>query len=153
MSNSTDLFNTLDQIFAEQHLSQTRRALSKKGSSAPTKDIEVALAVLLVDLASCDQTFNPAEYQIISKGLRRLFGASKEQVTALVNQANQIISSMRSTQTFLDSVKESLSREDKLIVMELIEEIIQADGKVDDFEIYLREKFRDALGLTQNSAE
>ena len=150
MINDKDLFNTLDQMFSDQHLKHSRSMLKKKGAESPKKDLEVALAVLLVDLASCDQVFNPKEYNVISLGLRRLFGCTKEQVTALVNQATQIISGLRGTQQFAEVLRDSLSAEDKQIILEIIDEIILADGKEDGFEIFLREKFKSVLGISNS---
>jgi uncharacterized tellurite resistance protein B-like protein len=147
MSNN-DIFNTLDQIFSEKQLSHSRKQLKNKNTTgAPSKDLEVALAVLLVDLACCDQTFNPKEYAVISNGLRRLFGSNNEQVSLLVNQAKGILADLRGTQQFADKIKKELSHEDKLIVLEIINEVIAADGQEDGFEVYLREKFKTLLGV------
>ena len=112
----------------------------KKGKSGNQKDLELALAILLVELASCDQNFDMPEYHIISLGLYRLFGTGKDQVTALVNQAQGILANLRGTSKFANLLKDNLSEEQRKAIMEVIDDVITADGKVDGYETYFRHK-------------
>ena len=146
-SQGAPLLQTLGKIFANVETVDTHKLHNPKHKKINKKELELALTVLLVDLASCDEKFQPEEYNMIANGLRRLFGTSREQVQALVNQATQVLRNLRGTSQFATLLKESLSEEQKLAIMEIVEDIINADGVVEGFEIYLRHKLTDLLGL------
>lgn len=116
-----------------------------KGKLKNKKDLELALTVLLVELASCDQNFDMPEYHIISLGLYRMFGTSKDQVTALVNQAQTVLGNLRGTSRFAGLLKESLPEEERKAILEIIDDLIMADGQVDGYETYLRHKLAGLL--------
>jgi uncharacterized tellurite resistance protein B-like protein len=151
MENNTDDFlrNAIQGIFSKN--SETTEAkkkfVPKDPNGASQKDLEVALTVLLVDLASCDQNFDPQEYHIITNGLRRLFGTTKSEVTALVNQANVTLQQLRGVGRFATLLKDNLEHEQKQAIMEVIEEVISADNEEDGFETYLRNKLAGMLGM------
>ena len=141
------VFNTIQGIFAEHNLELSKSSGGIKGKQVPKRDLEIALAVLLVDIASADQHFDPAEYNVITNGLRRLFGTSKDQVKALVNQAQVQLSGLRGTNRFADLLRENLSVDEKAAVLDVIEEVIGADGREDGFETYLRQRLVETLGI------
>lgn len=144
-AQKSTLTDTIDSIFNDQASSHFKSRPSIGGVS--NRELEVALTVVLVDLASCDQNFEPREYQVISSGLKRMFGTSKSEVQALVNQANMVLANLRGTNHFAKMLRDGLSIEQKKAVLETIDEIIHIDGQEDGFEIYLRNKFSRLLGL------
>ena len=142
-----DIFNNNDKILERQGGARKTR------SSIPKTDLELALTVLLVDLAGCDQNFDAQEYNIIQNGLRRVFGTTKSEVTALINQANLTLKNLRGTGRFAGLLKDSLDQNHREVIMEVIEDVISADGVEDGFETYLRHKFADLLGVTVKQPE
>lgn len=141
------IFNNNDKIIERQIGTVKSRPV------VPRKDMELALTVLLVDLAGCDQNFDMQEYNIIQNGLRRVFGTNKTEVTALVNQANQTLKNLRGAGRFAGLLKDSLDQAEREVIMEVIEDVISADGVEDGFETYLRHKFADLLGVQLKQAE
>ena len=103
--------------------------------------------MLLVELAGSDQNFDAREYNVISNGLRRIFGTTKDEVAALINQATLNLAHLRGTGRFATLLKDNMTLEERQVVMEVIEEVIAADGVEDGFETYLRHKFSDLLGV------
>ncbi len=141
------LSHTIDSIFQNQGVKQFSRKSAKTACRAKKKDLELALTVLLVDLACCDQNFDQQEYQIIISGLQRIFGTGKHEIQALVNQANIALANLRGVGRFAGLLNESLSDEQKQQVMDIIDEIIHIDGEVDGFEVYLHHKLATMLGM------
>ncbi len=143
------LHSTVQDIFLNNDRLLEKQMPNRRGgkSALPKKDLEVALSVLLVELAGCDQNFDIQEYNIIQNGLRRVFGTSKAEVTALINQANQTLKNLRGTSRFAGMLKENLDPAQRQVIMEVIEDVISADGVEDGFETYLRHKFADLLGV------
>jgi uncharacterized tellurite resistance protein B-like protein len=142
-----DIFQNNEKLLPKEHRS------NKLSAKTPKKDLELAMTVLLVDLAACDQHFDIQEYNIIQNGLRRVFGTSKAEVTALINQANQTLKNLRGSGRFASMLKENLDQTQRAAVMEVIEDVISADGVEDGFEIYLRHKFADLLGIPLKQPE
>lgn len=149
-SNKSNMLigQTLEQIFSK-HDKPKKQSSKYANPLVSQRDLEVAFTVLLVDLASCDQNFDQNEYQIITTGLMRVFGTTKDQVQSLVNQASMVISNMRGTNRFAEQLKENLDVETRQKILEVIDEIIHSDGVEDGFETYLRAKFLDLLGLSE----
>lgn len=141
----------IHKLLVEQNLAldAAERKQNKKITKVPVADLELAVTVLLVDLASVDQNFDQAEYNIIIHGLMRMFGTAKHQGSALINQAQNVLRSMRGVKRFGEQIKENLSQSERQSVMEIIDDIIKADGVVDDYEIFLRHKFQKLLGLDE----
>ena len=145
-SDNAILSNTIGNIFNKQKQLHTTGGKHNKGKRNE-KELELSLAVLLVDLASCDQDFDPAEYQVISSGLRRMFGTSKMQLPSLVNQAKSALANLRGVSQYASKLKEELDEDEKKAVIDIIEDLIMADGKEDGYETYMRAKFMDLLGV------
>ena len=147
MADNYLIDQTIDRIFVRSetfapHLPELNRSKRR----AKQKELELALTVILVDLASSDENFEQREYQAISIGLRRLFGDSKD-LKMLVNRAQLALSNLRGTQSFADLLRENLSEDDRKIVAEIIEDVIRADGVEDGFEQYLRLKYAKLLDI------
>ncbi len=141
------IVSTLDKIFDKNDQLTKDKMKFQEKIGVSVQELELALTVLLVDLASCDQNFDQDEYQIISQGLMRVFGTSKEGISKLVNQANLVIANLRGTTKFAELLRDNLDSEKKSVVMEVIDEIIAADGVEDGFETYLRSKLCGILGI------
>lgn len=149
------LADAIQNIFAESgNPLQPKGAAPRKRFQAKgvnKRDLELAMTVLLVDLASADQEFDQQEYTVIMNGLIRIFGTSKTEVSSLVNQAKTALSNLRGVGRFADLLKENLSPEEKKHVMDVIDEVINIDGEVCDFEVYLQHKFAGLLGIELNT--
>ncbi|MCB0353306.1 MAG: TerB family tellurite resistance protein [Bdellovibrionales bacterium] len=142
------LNQTIQSIFQNHKNSlqgQSAQSLKKRGLDP--KELELAVTVLLVDLASADQEFDPSEYHVIQNGLMRLFGTGKHEVTQLIHQAKSTLANLRGVSRFGELLNRNLDHEQKIAVMEVIEEVIQADGQEDGYETYLRHKFAGMLGI------
>lgn len=149
--NQSAIFNAFNQIF-EQNRQLLKQSSHKPNlNKVPNRDIELAVIVILVDLASSDSNFDSREFMTICIGMQRLFGISQSDVTKLISQANQILAGMRGVDKFATLLKETLDEEKREQVLEVIKNVIAADGKVDDMEVYLQHKFQSLLGLDKKA--
>jgi uncharacterized tellurite resistance protein B-like protein len=119
----------------------------KERARVERRDLELAVTVLLVDLAAADQNFQPREYQLMANALKSIFGTPRHEVQNMVNQANTILRNLRGTSYYAKMLKENLDDKAKKALMEIIDEIIMADGTEDGMEIYLRQKMAMSLGV------
>jgi len=149
MSNKTKglpadtISSFLDGLEAKE--SSSKR--TEKSAGPSRRDLEVALTVLLVDLAGSDQSFEQKEYYIIQNGLKRMFGTAKDEVKGLVNQAMLVLANLRGTSQFAKLLSENLEVQQKVALLEVIDGLIDSDGKEDGFEVYLRNKYAKLLGI------
>lgn len=145
MSDSRYFNETLKKILPD-NFSPLSGAL--KNISVPKSELEVALAVLLVELASCDQNFEPREYQVISEALQKLFASTPQEVSALVHRAQLVLSNLRGTWHFAEILREELSEAQRKEILGVMDNLVAADQVEDGFEIYLKNKFRTLLGFS-----
>lgn len=109
--------------------------------------LELALSVLLVELASSDEGFAQKEYQVIVLALHRVFGVARDRAQRLVNEAVTILKNLRGTAEYALLLREHLSSEELSLVARCMDDVIEADGVQDGFELYHRRRFRELLGL------
>lgn len=139
--------NTFEKILASGDPSQPIKTETKETSSIRKDELELAATVILVDIACSDGHFDPPEYEVISDGLRRLFGTTKDRVKSLVNQSQQILGGLRGTSAYIAKIRDNMSESDREAVFAVVEDLSAADGEEDPFEIYLKNKLKAALGL------
>lgn len=149
------LGSTVDTIFANTAQNQfeyKRNPGKKKGKqSISQKQLELAMTILLVELASCDQNFEPREYNLIASGLMRVFGTPRTEISALVNRAKLTLENFSGTTRFAELLKNNLDENIRAQIMDVINDVIMADGIEDGFEIFLRQKFARILDVTMTS--
>ena len=102
--------------------------------------IELAVAVLLVDLAMIDQEFDSREYKYISATFKELYGLQDEDIANLIKQSKNYLAQMRGTSTFASYLKDNVPEEQRVQIGKAISGIIKVDGVEDGFEIYFKNK-------------
>jgi uncharacterized tellurite resistance protein B-like protein len=127
-------------------LLQRFRALLGIPADQPSADADVALAaaVLLVFAARLDGAFEPSERDVIRAALVRRFALSPRQVEPLIEEADRRAAESRELYTVTRDIRDSLSPEERIGVIEMLWEVAFADGAVHDYEANL---VRRAAGL------
>jgi uncharacterized tellurite resistance protein B-like protein len=136
-SISTD--SLLDQMKALQNPKATR--------SARPIDVQLATAMILVEVASSDHMIDRFEKSVIHNGLKSIFRISDENAAGLLAKARSALSSMRSSSSEASMLKDHLDSATKRAVANTIDTLIRCNGVVDTMEVYLRQRFRALLGL------
>ncbi|MBX7137761.1 MAG: TerB family tellurite resistance protein [Oligoflexia bacterium] len=159
MSDNTFQSNTILNDTIRNMFSKNSKALGidpcfkgkLKRAGVKKSDLELALAVMLVDLASCDEHFDQREFECIVGGMYRMFGTPRTEVTALINQAKLEMTNLRGPSKFVELLRDNLDLKQRNMILEIVDETIAADNVQDGFEIYLRDKFAQMLGLAEKS--
>lgn len=118
-----------------------------KKNASTQQQLEVALAVLLVELASSDEGFAQKEYMVITMALHRVFGTPRDRAQRQINEAVTILKNLRSTSEYALRLREQLNSDELKLVARCIDDVMDADGVQDGFEIYHRRRFRELLGI------
>ena len=123
--------------------------LKPKGPLRGKDEIALAAAVVLIEIASSDHVVDKFERTVIINGLKSLFRVSDENANGLMNRAKAQLSSMRGSSSAAEVLRDSLDMASKRAIAQVIDNLIRCNGVVDGIEVYLRKRFRDILGLSE----
>lgn len=96
--------------------------------------IQLAVAVLLVEMAHADKFFEPLERKLIHDQLRQKFSLSREAAEELIEAAEAARHESFDLHQFTRLINDHFSRDEKLEVMETLWRIVYADGELDKYE-------------------
>lgn len=158
MSNKEDfqgLSNAVHHMLSrnEQMLHKAARARTKGKKEPSKRDLAFALTLILVELASADHNFAVEERTTIVNGIQRVFGTPAREVNDLIEQAEAKLSNFRGTDDVAVLLRDHLSSEERQQILEVINQVIDADGVQDGFEIYHRMRIQQLLGLNEKGEE
>ena len=130
-------------------IDSVKHLLSGEGSS-PYSDssIQLALTVMLVDVALVDNDFDDDEYRAIHHVLRAKLGIDSPEAHELISEAREVVKQsteeVESFSTFLLSRLNETEREK--LVIDLVE-LMGTDGVIHPFEVDLKLRYEKLLGL------
>ena len=106
----------------------------KSSARGGTDEVQLAAAALLIEAAHIDDHVDPRERAVTDRILERRFKLSPAAARQLVVAAEQ--ASERSTQLFRFAriINDRFSLEQRIELMEMLWEVVQADGTVDALE-------------------
>ena len=104
---------------------------------AASPDRHLALAVLMVEAAYIDGSFDEVERTAIADLAQRRFELNEAEVDSLIGAAEALHRDTTDLVRFTRVVKDSFTPEERVDVIEMVWEVVYADGRVDDFEANL----------------
>lgn len=114
------------------------KAWLESGENSParggTDEIQLAAAALLVEAAHIDDHADPRERAAIDRILERHFNLSPGAARQLVAAAEQIAERSAQLFRFTHVINERFSLEQRIELMEMLWEVVYADGTVDALE-------------------
>jgi uncharacterized tellurite resistance protein B-like protein len=113
------------------------------GEPHPPRDI--AVAVLLLEIARADFEHQPAELEAVREGLRAQLGLDEAQLDALLGQAQRSATSAVSLHGPLSRLNAELDADDKRALIAWLWRVAAADGRIDAHEEHLLRKLADLL--------
>ncbi|CCQ75538.1 TerB family tellurite resistance protein [Magnetospira sp. QH-2] len=105
--------------------------------NADELDLPEAVAALLVYAAHADGTFEATERETVARLLARRFELDAPQAEALIESADLRVGESVELYGFTRAAKDAMTHEERLDLMEMMWEVVLADGVVDDFEANL----------------
>ena len=121
--------------------------ISAEDIAADQRDaaIRLATAVLMVDVAVIDSTFDEVEFDRMVNLVRDRFGLGAEEAATLINAANAESDDLVSVRQLTAFLHEQLNEDEKARVIELLWSIAYADGQLDKYENSLVLKISELL--------
>lgn len=130
-------------------LEKLKRILSAEEPVA-TDDtgIREAVAALLIHASRIDDDVDPAEVAARDRLLREKFDVSDAEIASLVMEAESAVDQSVEFYGFARTIKESYDREHRGRIVEMLWEIVLADGTIDPHEANLVWRVAGLLGFT-----
>jgi len=113
-----------------------------------THDIRIATCALLLEMSHIDGEFSASERERIFSILKKNFDLSDEHATALLEASNKELNGSIDLWQFTNLINQNYSIEEKMRVVEIVWDVVYADGKLDKHEDYLVHKLATLLRLT-----
>lgn len=103
---------------------------SGEGEDRPD-DLRISVAVLLLEAAWRDDQFDPRERAVIERLLTERFALTKKECTELMALGEQTVSRMVQLQPYTHAVFERMDPEERIQLIEMLWEVVYADGVLD----------------------
>jgi uncharacterized tellurite resistance protein B-like protein len=135
-------------------LERLRKFLSEvaEGGKHPAhfdhNDYRLAAAALLVHTAEIDGNMSAAERQKLHAVIQRLFALSEAETDTLISEATEAEHEAIDLYHFTTVINRSLDENARLRIIEVMWEIVYADGRVSEFESNLIWRAADLLGIS-----
>ncbi len=128
-------------------IGDSKPAAAGAPSGAYSNDVRMAACVLLVELANVDGEFSALERQRILDILQRHFGVDADGAEQLLAEAGIAARSAVDDFVFTRQVVREYDLAQRMVLAELMWQVVLADGTVDDNESYLMRKLANLLQL------
>ena len=104
---------------------------------AASNPLQLATAALLVEAADMDSEIDTDERATMDRLLTARFGLSDEECTELVALAHDASANANQLLHFTQALKNQLSHDERIEIIEMLWEVAYADGVIHDYEAHL----------------
>jgi len=120
------------------------------GPVDPQQQTRLAAAVMLVEVASIDNNFQPEEAKALVQILAGKFQLTAQEVEQLQNQATDARANASSLHDHTRIINDHFSAEQKVELIANMWQIAYADGKLDKYEEYIIRRVSELLYVPHN---
>jgi uncharacterized tellurite resistance protein B-like protein len=111
-------------------------------------DRQLAAAALLISAAAEDGSYDPVERDTILGLLERSFDLKPEDAAELMTVAEKQAEGAVGLHRFVTILNRELEAGDKIQLIEMLWEVVYADGRLDDYEANLMRRLGGLLGIS-----
>jgi len=140
------MLRTLKEFF--DNLQQNLNAGTSLAPAEQTHTLQLATAVLLVEVMRADPELAETERDAVIQALRRKFTLTDEEIARLLELAHETSRSAYDYQRFTSSLNERFSQPEKIAVVEAMWEVAYADQRLDANEQHVISKVAGLLHVT-----
>ncbi len=140
LRNLKDLFDALAASFGA--------AADAPAGAGDTHTLQLATAVLLVEVLRAEPAMDEAERDAVIHALRRKFNLADDELQRLLELAHETSRTAYDYQRFTRSLNERFTQEQKIRVVEAMWEVAYADRRLDENEHHVISKVAGLLHVT-----
>jgi uncharacterized tellurite resistance protein B-like protein len=119
-----------------------------EGERHSDAELHQAAAALLVEAACMDSEFDDEERQTIERLLAARFEMSEAEARELVEVAEEKVANSVELFSFARTVKNRFSHEERVELLEMLWEVVYADGELHDYEANLMRRMTGLIHVT-----
>ncbi len=123
---------------------------SSNKAPAEPRTIEIATAVLLIEISLADSRIQDAEMQVMEKLVVELFGLDQAGAEKLISTARQEADNAVSLYEFTRLLNDHLSRDERIQIIEHLWRVAIADQVIDKYEEYYVRKIAGLLYVSHS---
>lgn len=120
----------------------------RTGAPASEHSLQLATAVLLVEVMRAEPQLAIAERYAVVAALRRKFSLAEDELERLVELAGQVARTAADFHQFTSVINAAFDQEQKIRMVEYMWQVAMADGHLDAHENHLIGKLADLLHVT-----
>ena len=132
----------------KEFFEQSIQDSSDQSRSSADNRVELAAAVLMIEISLADSAIDHDELAIIKKALVGHFNIAVEQVDELIDLARREVDLAVSLHDFTRMLNDNLNASEKIQVIELLWQVAFADAVLDKYEEYYIRKIADLLYIS-----
>ena len=117
-------------------------------SGVDRSEIRQAVAALLIHASRIDDDVDPEEAAARDRLLKQKFDATDDEISQLVMEAEAAVAESADLYGFTRAIKENYDREHRGRIVEMLWEVVLADGSIDAHEANLVWRVAGLLGFT-----
>jgi len=118
---------------------------SKETQAESQERLQIATAIVLLEVAHADQQFDKEEEKQIVELLQKRFTLTGEAITELLELSSREREGSVDIWHYTHKINENFSDADKILVMEMVWQVIFADGRMDKYEDHIAHKLANLL--------
>jgi uncharacterized tellurite resistance protein B-like protein len=131
----------------KKYFAKDRPAYSRAQNEEPMHDIRIAACAIFLEMANADSEFSEAERESVLSILKNNYMLSDEDAQALIAASREAREKSIDLWQFTNRINLHYTTEEKIRIIEMLWEIIYADGRLDEHEDYLVHKLARLLRL------
>ncbi|MCC7325779.1 MAG: TerB family tellurite resistance protein [Burkholderiales bacterium] len=120
---------------------------------APFQRREIAVVTLLVEMAQSDRTLATGELVTVERIVRERFGLDAATAGRLIAAARAELDAALEDWVFANAVREGFDARERLEIVELLWEVVYADGKLARLEESLMRRVANEIGIGEVERE
>jgi uncharacterized tellurite resistance protein B-like protein len=141
------MINRIKSFFGDRHAEP-----GGEGGHHTIDEFHLAAAALLVHAASIDADFDDAERGKILEYARERLELTAEEAETLLEAAEQAVDESVQLLGFTRAIKDNFSYEERVELIEMLWEVVYADGKVDEFESQIMRRIGGLIYVTDRDS-
>lgn len=115
------------------------------GAEKDSSSLELAAAVLMVEISMADSDLQKEERDVIKQALQNSFNLSEEDSLTVISLAEKEVDHAVSLYEFTSLLNQTMSNEEKVRIIEMLWNVAFADAVLDKYEEYYIRKISDLL--------
>ena len=125
---------------------------AESGAGHSADELQVAAAALMVEAATMDDDFGPEERAKIASLVRGRFGLTAEETAEILELAEAKVEDSVQVFGFTRVLKDAFDHEERVEMMEMLWQVVYADGELHDMEASLMRRVAGLLFVSDRES-